>query len=81
MKQKNGEFNSGSQTEAAEERGEVSLDDLPVWKIVEMHNKGYTRAEIRDRFEELTEREIKLAISHYYCNRREVENRIKKEEK
>ncbi len=57
----------------------INLDDLPVWKVVELHKKGFKREEIRKRFNDLSEREVKAAISHYYCNRREVENRIKRE--
>lgn len=57
----------------------INLGELPVWKIIELHKKGLKRKEIRKRLSGLSEREVKAAISHYYCNRREVENRIKNE--
>ncbi|MFP4202701.1 MAG: hypothetical protein ACLFSX_07140, partial [Candidatus Acetothermia bacterium] len=58
----------------------VDLDDLPVPEIVGLHKKGLTREDIGERLTGLSEREIKLAISHYYCNRREIENRLKQKD-
>lgn len=58
----------------------MDIEDLPVWKIVKLHKKGLSREEIRKKLSGVSEREVKIAVSHYYCNRREVENKIKREE-
>lgn len=57
----------------------VELEELPVWKIVKLHKKGLSRQEIMEKLTGLSEREVKMAVSHYYCNRRSVENRLKQE--
>ncbi len=57
----------------------VDLESLPVGKIVKLHKKGLSRKEIMEELAGLSEREVKMAVSHYYCNRRSVENKLKRE--
>jgi len=54
--------------------------DIPVWKIVKLHLAGTGVSEIKNRYSELEEREIRGAISYYYCNRRRVERQLDRNE-
>ncbi|MFW6104375.1 MAG: DUF433 domain-containing protein [Candidatus Bipolaricaulota bacterium] len=54
--------------------------EVPVWEIVRLYKNGATKEEIGELFPGLSERKITMAVSSYYCNRREIENRIKKNE-
>ncbi len=83
----NSRFSEGSGESAVEQNNKASpgqneegveLEELPVWKIVKLHKKGLSRKEIREEMDGLSEREVKMAVSHYYCNRRSVENRLKR---
>ena len=53
---------------------------IPVWKVVNLHKKGYSIKKIRDEFPELTEKLVRRAISSYYCNRRRIERQIDEHE-
>lgn len=55
-------------------------DEAPVWKIVKLYKNGASKEEIGERFPGLSEKEITMAVSSYYCNRREIENKIKQNE-
>jgi len=68
-----------NQASPEQDKKNVDLEKLPVWKIVKLHKKGLSRKEIREKLPGLSEREVKMAVSHYYCNRRSVENKLKRE--
>lgn len=55
-------------------------DEAPVWKIVKLYKSGASKEEIGERFPGLSKRKITMAVSSYYCNRREIENKIKQNE-
>lgn len=72
--------NRDSKSSPGQNNKNVDFEVLPVWKIVKLHKNGLSRKEIREELPGLSEREVKMAVSHYYCNRRSVENRLKREE-
>ena len=71
--------NQNNKTGPGQNKESVDLEGLPVWKIVKLHKKGLSRKEIGEKLTGLSEREVKMAVSHYYCNRRSVENKLKRE--
>lgn len=79
-KSSEGSFSCDSKASPERKKKSVDLEDLPVWKIVKLHKKGLGREEIREELTGLSKKEVKVAVSHYYCNRRTVENKIKREE-
>ena len=58
----------------------VKESEIPVWKIVRLHKKGFSIAEILEKFTELTRENVKGAISYYYCHRRRIERQLSDQE-
>lgn len=54
--------------------------DIPVWRIVKLHLEGSTREDIRDRFSDLSEEQVRGAVSYYYCHRRRIERQLEESE-
>ncbi|MCF7891039.1 DUF433 domain-containing protein [Candidatus Bipolaricaulota bacterium] len=50
--------------------------DIPVWKVVKLHLGGFTIEDILERFSDLSEAEVRGAVSYYYCNRRRIERQL-----
>lgn len=77
---KESSLNRSGEDSPEQNKKTVDLEELPVGEIVKLHKKGLSRKEIREKLSGLSGREVKMAVSHYYCNRRSVENRLKREE-
>ncbi|MBS3825790.1 hypothetical protein KGY58_04535 [Candidatus Bipolaricaulota bacterium] len=69
-----------SRNEVLSQSSDFPEGEVPDWEIVKLYKNGATKEEIGERFPGLSERKITLAVSSYYCNRRKIENRIKKNE-
>ena len=64
-----------------EGKEKIKGTDVPVWKIVKLHLEGTGIDGIMERYAELSEEEIRGAISYYYCNRRRIERQLSESEK
>ncbi|MBS3736700.1 MAG: DUF433 domain-containing protein [Candidatus Bipolaricaulota bacterium] len=54
--------------------------DIPVWKIVKLHLEGFAIEDIIERFSDLSEKQVRGAVSYYYCHRRRITRRIEESE-
>ncbi len=53
---------------------------VPVWKVVRAHLRGLSIGEILEDYSELTEEDVRGAISYYYCHRRRIERQMSNHE-
>jgi len=63
-----------------EESGDIEVikdRNVPVWKIADLHNDGYTIEKIADSFQNLTEKEVKIALLYYKRYRKRIISQIK----
>lgn len=58
----------------------VKESRVPVWKVVRSHLKGLSIGEILEDHSELTEEDVRGAISYYYCHRRRIERQMSEHE-
>ena len=63
-----------------EGKEKIEGTDIPVWKIVKLHLAGSEIMDIIELYPELSEAEIRGAISYYYCNRRRMERQLSESE-
>ncbi|MBS3787883.1 DUF433 domain-containing protein [Candidatus Bipolaricaulota bacterium] len=54
--------------------------DIPVWKIVKLHLGGFTIKDILERFNGLSEEQVRGSVSYYYCHRRRIERQLEESE-
>lgn len=54
--------------------------DIPVWKIVKLHLGGFAIEDILERFNNLSEEQVRGSVSYYYCHRRRIERQLEESE-
>lgn len=54
--------------------------DIPVWKVVQLHLAGSTIEDILESFGDLSEDQVRGAVSYYYCHRRRIERQLEESE-
>lgn len=58
----------------------IKGSDIPVWKVVKLHLEGSAIEDIVERFSDLSEKQVRGAVSYYYCHRRRITRQTEESE-